>query len=420
MRFLLASAWKDLRRRLADPVALGIWVGLPVLLGVLIGLANGGTDATPTARVLLVNEDDSDFTDLVVGMLTSGGFSDEVLIDFEEVDRATGQERIDDGDATALLILPADFDGALLEDRPVTVTLVTNPAETILPQIVVEGLEIVREGAFYAQRMLGEPLREIAAGPGAGQDFFDSVTVARLAVQINDRIVATSRLLDPPIIELALDDEADEAAAPDESEPFTRTLVGFLLPGMLLMSLMFIAQGMSDDVWTEKENGTLRRAFWAPRPLLVFVAGKLLAGLAIIALVSATSVTAAAFWLDLDFARVPLAVVWCAYAGTGLFGLFLLVAMLATSHRTANLVTMMTLFPMMMIGGSFVPLEFLPEGMRAVGSWTPNGIALIQLREIVFGTPEPRALAVATIALAAVGAVSLWLCVLRARRFTTA
>jgi ABC-type multidrug transport system permease subunit len=419
VRFLLASAWKDLRRRLADPVALGIWVGLPVFLGILIGLANGGSDATPTARVLLVNEDDSDFTDSVVGMLTSGGLSDEVLIDFEEVDRETGQERIDDGDATALLILPADFDSALLEDRPATITLITNPAETILPAIVVEGLEIVREAAFYGQRVLGEPLRALAAGPGADRDFFDSVAVARIAVQINDGVIAASRLLDPPIIEVELGDDADDAAATDEPEVLTRTIVGFLLPGMLLMSLLFIAQGMSDDVWTEKENGTLRRAFWAPRPLMVFVAGKLLAGLAIIALVAATSITAAAFWLDLELARVPLAVVWCAYAGAGLFGLFLLVAMLATSHRTANLVTMMTLFPMMMIGGSFVPLEFLPAGMSAIGSWMPNGIALIQLREIVFGTPEPRALAVAALVIAAVGALSLWLCVLRARRFAT-
>jgi ABC-type Na+ efflux pump permease subunit len=419
VRFLLASTRKDLRRRLADPVALAIWIGLPVFLGFLIGLANSGGDAAPTARVLLVNEDDSDFTDLIVGMLAQGGVSDEVLIDFEEIDAATGRERIGDGDGTALLILPAGFGSALLEDKPTTITLITNPAETILPQIVVGGLEIVREGAFYAERALGEPLRTLAAGPGPDRDFFDSARVAVLAAQLNDRVIAASRLLDPPIIELdlgAADGAADGAAA----DPPARTLVGFLLPGMLLMSLMFIAQGMSDDIWTEKENGTLRRAFQAPRSLIAFVAGKLIAGLAIIALVSATAITAAAFWLDLDLARVPLAVVWCAYAGACLFGLFLLVEMLATSHRTANLVTMMLLFPMMMIGGSFVPLEFLPAGMSAIGSWTPNGIALIQLREMVFGDPEPRALGVAALALAAVGALSLWLCVLRARRFATA
>ena len=420
MRFLLASASKDLRRRLADPVALSIWIGLPLLLAVLITLANGGGNSVPTARVLLVNEDDSDFGELIVGALTRGGFSDEVLVDFEEVDLATGQERIADGDGSALLILPSGFGSALLEDRPVTVTLITNPAQNILPQIVVTGLEIVREGAFYAQRVLGEPLRTIAAGPGADRDFFDSATVAALAVQINDRVMASQRLLDPPIIELDLDGAADEATPTDEPDDLTFDLISFLMPGMLLMSLLFIAQGMSDDVWTEKENGTLRRAFWAPRSLTAFVAGKLLAALLIIALVAAAAVSGAALWIDIELARLPLAIVWCAFTGAGLFMLFLLLAMFATSHRTANLVTMMLLFPMMMIGGSFFPLEVMPPYLRAIGAWTPNGIALIQLREIVLGTPEPRALAVAALELAGVGALSLWLCVLRARRFATA
>ncbi len=420
MRFLLASASKDLRRRLADPVALAIWIGLPLLLAVLITLANGGGGSVPTARVLLVNQDDSDFGDLIVAALTRGGFSDEVLVDFEEVDLATGEERIADGDASALLILPAGFSSALLEDQPVTVTLITNPAQTILPQIVVTGLEIVREAAFYAQRALGEPLRTIAAGPGAGRDFFDSATVAALAVQINDRIMASQRLLDPSIIELELAGAADEATPTEEPEDLTFDLIRFLLPGMLLMSLLFIAQGMSDDVWTEKENGTLRRAFWAPRSLIAFVAGKLLAALLIIALVSAAAVSGAAFWIDIDLARLPLAIVWCAFAGASLFMLFLLLAMFATSHRTANLVTMMLLFPMMMIGGSFFPPEAMPPYLSAIGSWTPNGIARIQLREIVLGTPEPRALAVAALALAGIAALSLWLCVLRARRFATA
>jgi ABC-type multidrug transport system permease subunit len=423
LRFLFASAWKDLRRRLADPLALGIWIGLPLLLGVLISLANGSGDAVPTARVMLVNEDDSDVSEMIVGALTSGGRSEQVVIEFEEVDRATGEERIGDGDATALLILPSGFADGLLEDQPVTLTLITNPAETILPDIVVEGLEIVREGAFYAQRVLGEPLRTIAAGPGPGQDFFESAAVATLAVQINDRIVAASRLLDPPIIELDLDAGADGAPNADGDADngivSVFELASFLLPGMLLMSLLFIAQGMSDDVWTEKENGTLRRAFRAPASLAVFVGGKLVAALVLIACVSAIALFASAFYFKLDFARLPLAIVWCAFTGAGLFCLFLLLGMFATSRRTANLVTMMVLFPLMMMGGSFFPLEMLPPWMGTAGAWTPNGLALVQLREIVLGSPEPRALAIAAAAIAGIGLVSLWLCVLRARRFVT-
>lgn len=417
MRFLLTSAMKDLRRRLADPVALSIWIGLPLLLGFLISLvAGGGNGDVPTARVLLVNEDDSGFTDLVVRGLTQSGMSDRVAIEFEEVDRATGEERIGDGDGTALLILPAGFATAVTEARPTTLTLITNPAETILPAIVVEGLEIVREGAFYAERLLGEPLRTLAAGPADGGDFFDSAAVAAIAAGINDRILAARRLLDPPLLELETGDAVEGSASADVSFD----LVSFLLPGMILMSILFIAQGMSDDIWTEKENGTLRRAVSAPRPLLVFIGGKLLAGILLIAAVSAIALTAAAVHFDLGLARVPVAVVWCAFAGAGLFGLFLLIAMLATSHRTANLLSSMLLFPMMIVGGSFFPLEALPSLMGRVGAWTPNGIALTQLAEMLTGTPDPRSLAFAALLIAAFGGLALALSVLRARRFAAA
>ena len=428
MRFLLTSAIKDLRRRLRDPVALSIWIGLPLLLGFLIGLVAGGRgDDVPTARVLLVNEDDSPFTDMLVGALTQSGMSDRVAIEFEAVDRATGEERIGNGNGTALLVLPAGFAAALTEARPTTLLLVTNPAETILPAIVVEGLEIVREGAFYAERLLGEPLRAIAAGPADGGDFFDSAAVAVIAAEINDRILAARRRLDPPLLELGIGDGADDGTADEPggggangSAGVSFDLASFLLPGMILMSILFIAQGMSDDVWTEKESGTLRRAVWAPRPLLVFIAGKLVAGILLISLVSSIALTAASFWFDLEIARVPAAVVWCAFAGAGLFGLFLLISMLATSHRTANLLTSMLLFPLLIVGGSFFPLEALPAWMARFGAWTPNGIALTQLADLMTGTPDAGSLAFAALLIAAFGGLALGLSVLRARRFVTA
>ena len=115
-----------------------------------------------------------------------------------------------------------------------------------------------------------------------------------------------------------------------------------------------------------------------------------------------------------------MAVVWCAFAGAGLFGLFLLIAMLATSHRTANLLSSMLLFPMMIVGGSFFPLEALPSLMGRVGAWTPNGIALTQLADMLTGTPDPRSLAFAALLIAAFGGLALALSVLRARRFAAA
>jgi ABC-type multidrug transport system permease subunit len=418
MRFLLASARKDLQRRIRDPLAFLVWIGMPLLLSVLISALSGSGDSTPTARVLLVNDDDAEFTELLVRALTRGGFGDDALVAFENVDAASGRKRIDDGKATALLTLPAGFSDALLNDEPVTLHLVTNPSETILPDIVIEGLEILREGSFYAQRILGEPLREIAAGPPPGQDYFTSAAVAGIASRINDRLISSSDLFDPPLFDVDLTPGDDAKGTDDTSArdaPFS--LGRFLVPGMMLMSLLFIAQGMSDDVWREKDAGTLRRAIVAPRSFAVFLSGKLVAGLSIMAAVASLGLAVAAVFFDVAPARLPAAALWCTFSGTCLLGLFLFIAMLGTSHRTANLITMMLVFPLMMLGGSFFPFESMPAWMRAVGVWTPNGMAVSQLDNLLFGSVEPGALGRAAAVIAATGVFGITLAALRSRRF---
>jgi len=418
MSFLLISALKDLKRRFADPTALVIWIGMPVMLGGLMGLVGVGGGATPTAHLLIVNQDDSLIGSLLIGALGQGEMGE--FLSVEDVSLETGQERIGDGDGTALLIVPEGFGSALLNDESTALTLITNPAQRIFPAIIVEGLEILGEAVFYGQRLLGEPIRELADGPPPGQDFFDSATIADLSAQINDRMTAAGDLLFPPVFDLdfgSADTEAEEdGGAVNTGFDFAR----LFLPGMIFMSILFIAQGMSDDLWKEKQAATLRRVVSSPNALLLFVAGKLLAGLVLMAMVATMALLVGVFAFDMSPLRAPLAVVWCAYAGTALLCLFFFIAILGSTQRAANLISTMTLFPLMMIGGSFFPFEAMPAWMRAVGAWTPNGLAVVQLRELLFGTPEPASLAIATSAIAAITAVTLLLCVRRLRGFVTA
>ena len=55
MRYLFLAAAKDTRRRLADPAAFAIWIGLPLLLGGLLSFINSDDAAPPRATVLVVD-----------------------------------------------------------------------------------------------------------------------------------------------------------------------------------------------------------------------------------------------------------------------------------------------------------------------------------------------------------------------------
>lgn len=411
MRFLLSSALKDLKRRIADPTSLLIWIAVPALLGMLVSFLNAG-GATPAAHVLIANQDESVVTTLLLGGLQQEAISE--VVTTENVDLAAGRERIGDGDATALLIIPDGFGEALLTDEPVELELITNPAERILPETVIAGLEAFSELVFYGQQIIGDELQPLGEGPESGSEFFESAAIAGMAAAINDRMIELDQLLASPWFEFDADEDVAEVGA---AALAGFDLAAFILPGVLFMSVLFIAQGLSEDFWTEKAAGTLRRALTAPQSLALFVGGKLLSGLALMLIVAIIALTTGVLVFDVPPGRAAGAVVWSAYAGTALLCLFLFIATLCTSQRAASMTTMFFLFPLMMIGGSFLPFEVMPDWMAAIGSRTPNGIAVIQLREMLFGSLSLTSLVGAAAAIGGVTVITLLLSVRRLQVF---
>jgi ABC-type multidrug transport system permease subunit len=398
---LLIAARKDLRRQLADLPALALWMGIPVVVGVMLFLisGSGSQPAVPRAKVLLVDQDRSALSQFVASGATGGRLGE--FLDVERVELEDGERRMARGEASALLVLPKGFGDGLLNETPVEVRLVTNPAQRLLPAIVQEGLEVLVEAAFYAQRLFGEPLRDIARVPSEGPS---NAQVAGIATSINERIRSLDGVLLPPVLTVTSSTPATSAsgsAAPN---------FGLLLvPGILLMSILFIAQGTSGDVWDEKRLGTLRRARALPWPMWQFLAGKLLASSVLVAGIAVVGLLLAWLFFDVPARRTPLALGWCWLAGVALLCYFTLLQVAASSQRGAQLLGTIVVFPLIMIGGSFFPFEAMPSWMAAVGRWTPNGLAVVRLREIIDGRVDVVALAASAAAIGAPAVAAFWL-----------
>jgi ABC-type multidrug transport system permease subunit len=185
------------------------------------------------------------------------------------------------------------------------------------------------------------------------------------------------------------------------------------------MSLLFIAQGMSGDLWDEQAQGTLRRALSAPPGTVGFVIGKVLAGAVLVAAVALVGLAVAVALFDVTPGRALVAWPWCAFGGTVLVALFLTPQVAAGSQRGANVLTTMLVFPLMMIGGSFFPFESMPGWMAAVGRWTPNGQGVARLKDILDGRVAAAPLAVAVIAMAVPACASVAFAARRLRRLAT-
>ena len=386
MGFVAIATLKDLRRRIADPAALVMWLGLPVVIGTLMALIGGSSGGPPKARVLLVDLDQT-FVSRLVGM--AGGSSQ--LAEFLEMETVTEQEgrrRIDAGEANALLILPKGFQEGVLREQPTQLSLIKNPSQRILPGIVEEGLRMLVEAAFYAQRLFGEPIRQIADGVSGSAGPTDA-QVAVVSQSINQRIQKLQTTLSPPVLSL----DTGAAAAAAESFNFG----AMFMPGLLFMAVMFTAQGISNDIWIEKINGTLRRTLSAPQGAGAFLAGKIAAGVAVMAGATLLALALGVAGFGVPWSRAPLALMWASYSGAAILCMMTGLQLISTSARGGQLLSTMVVFPLIMIGGSFFPFETMPAWMAGVGRWTPNGLAVLETKKILFGVIDPAALALAAV-----------------------
>ena len=146
MSFVLLTAKHDLLRRARDPLALLVWLAIPMAIAGLLNLAfGGGSGSVPRAKVLVVDQDDTFLSQFLLGAMgqQQGG---ELPFEAEGVTLEEGEARIEDGDASALLVIPAGFAEALLEETPIELRLVKNPAQTILPNIVEEASKLLLGG----------------------------------------------------------------------------------------------------------------------------------------------------------------------------------------------------------------------------------------------------------------------------------
>jgi ABC-type Na+ efflux pump permease subunit len=363
-------------------MALIIWAVIPLMIAALIQLAFGGDESPLAARLLVVDLDDSFASRFLIGALGQGQLAE--LIIPEHVDAEEGRRRIDRGEATALLTIPEGFGRSVIEEQPVTLDLVTNPSQRILPALVEEVLATFVDGAFYLQRLFRSPIDRVRSTVDLGAAVVPDSMVSATSLAINATMNSLGPLILPPVIELETASEDDDGGL--------ENLGALFLVGMLFMALIFVAQSLSEDIWREKQLGTLERAAVAPHHIAALLAGKVVAGTIVLMLLAAFGLVAGRYLFRLELANLALGTVWAGLFGLMAFVLFLHVQMSASEQRTAGIVASLFMFPLMLVGGSFFPLEVMPAGLARIGQLTPNGWALGHFKHILLGELDLTAL----------------------------
>ena len=391
-----------------DPASLFIAISIPLVVGGMLRLLNSN-EGKPIAK-LLVADRDSTFLSVMFANATERGELAN-MIDSEQVQEAEGRRLMDKGRASGLLIIPDGFTDAVLDRKPVALSLITNPSERILPQLLEETFRTFVEGLNVGGEVFQGNLNPLLKKLRQSEDVPPDALVSEFSVQMNQFVRRVKPYLMPPAIQVDTVNLEEKKSGPD------RTFGDIFFPSMFFMAVVFVAQSLSDDVWKEKARGTLRRTLMTPLSLAVFLLGKILAAACFLGVVSFIALAAARWILHLPFYDIPLAAAWTTLAGTFMLLLFTALQLCASSQRGGHLLANAVTFPLIMAGGSFFPFEVMPDWLARIGKSTPNGWSLLRLREILDGKPELHLMGITALGLLSLGGVLFFLSLMRLTRF---
>lgn len=409
---VLALVRKDLLRRRRSPLGVLALLAFPLIFAGMMALAFGGSEGgLPRARLLVEDRDGS-----VAGGLVKSFLAADELKDFLEVVEvgSEGRELIEDDAASALLVVPESMTLDLLAGKAVTLELVRNPAQGILPEVAEQATAILADVLSILTRLLRRQVESLdldAVDSIEDLGDLDDEAFARLAVSLRRTLEEAGTFVStPPIAFESATLGAEEEKGQDEDDGgASRSLSVFLfiLPGISVYALFLIGDQMMRDVLVESRLGTLARQLCAPVRAGEIIASKvvvtaLVAGVVLVVLAAIAGFLAPGP-VDLPaFGALSIALVTAitGFAAT----IYSLVRTEGQGATLASLVYLVLAFG----GGSFFPFEDMPAVVRATAPINPFywGIRGYQklLGEGGFGD-----VAVAVAVLGGLGAVTLGL-----------
>lgn len=336
-----------------------------------------GSGQMPKAKLAVVDLDDTLLTRLVAGSFSQGPLPD--LLEAIPADSAGAMAMVRGDKVSAALFIPEGFTDAYLEGGTARLDLVRNPAQSILPSILEEVVSTMAEGGFYVRELFAGPIGDIRGlfeAPGAPPD----EVVAGISTSINRVMNRSARYIFPPVIDLKIE------SAEREERPGIN-MVALFLPGMIILSLLFLGQTLALDVWEEVKAGTLRRTAASPSPMGVILNGKVLAGALVLLLILTVLFPLARLVTGLPAAGL-VAGYWTAMAtGTLILAFMHWLVLLPRHENGASLLSTAVIMPLALLGGGFFPVEAMPASLHGIVVNSPAGWAVERLKDAVMQRP---------------------------------
>lgn len=363
MNRILNIARKDTLLRFASPSELLFFIVLPVIFTMVVSnFASGQVNRDNRIAVLVVNQDGGALSQDLVQVLTDGG-----SVRPETLDAAAAAAQFDDGDAPALLTIPAGFEASLRAGQPVDLDLQLEPTSVngMAAQQAIEAAAAQVSRALSAANSSVAAAEQLRPFDDASQRtaYFDASLAAaqNLLAAAPERMVAV-------------------AAVQEQREEYSGALQGSA--GQMLVWVFIPLLGTSGMMVSERVTGTLKRLLTTPTSTSTYLLGTV---------VGQYSLSIVQMLLLVGFGALVLNIRWgppAAVLGVLLaFGLSsvamgVMLGAFVKSENQANGLSIMLGMVFGMLSGSFWPLEFFPPVMQKIVFVIPMTWAMQALTDL--------------------------------------
>lgn len=376
MRTVLSITRYDLMRLFKDRNLAVFTLIMPVVIMSVLSLAITAGD--PIIRLDLVDNDQSALSKAFIEQLESVGGdslvvcvygkenSDDCDLDKEDKWSDVGKERVEEGDTSGAILIPAGFGETLQRGESVALEYRSNDslnAPTVVTNMINTARNRVGSSVVVAQLAYDPELGTLTGTTGTAENFTTLYTQAEQQWQ------------NPPA-------RIDEESSGEETE--IGTGANQSVPGVSSMFLLFTLLNAASVLVSERNSGTLQRLFTLPIPKYQVVVGKMLtqivyAGIQFIILYIIGGFLGAEF--GSNYVAIALLVIAFLLCG-GALGFVL--ATFVKNENQAGAIASLAGFILAPLGGAWWPLDIVPEFMQLIGHISPIAWVMDGFQDLIY------------------------------------
>ena len=374
----------DMRRRLRAPLATILFMIIPLAMTALIGMifdpGAGGETKLPPIKLLLVDLDKGLASKFLIGAFDQKEIKD--MFQVTLVDAAAGEELMKKGKASAMLVIPEHFSDDLADQKPTALEVVKNPSEEFLPGVAEEFAATMAVGFSGLSQVFADELKIIKS---ASKLELKDISIAQMTPFLEMarvKIIALQSYLSPLLLQMKAS-TASKPGEPAKAQGFN--IFSYIMPGMLIMFLLFIVEAFMREIQNERADGKIRRMMFSPLSTRELITARLFSGwlLGVLVCSLAMAVGTLLFGIDwgnlrLVFLLVAVSCFWCA-AFFGMLNAFF------KNKNQAGAFSSPIILVFAAFGGSMLPLEQIPQSMRWLAQFTVNNWFIMGCRTIIEG-----------------------------------